>query len=141
MTTKSLTHAGCVVFRDDEEKIQYLIATSSTGEHWILPQGHIDPGETPEVAALRELEEETGVVGEIIRPLSIQEFDKGNEKVVVQYYLVRMIRDENANGKSRNSLGRQRVCVGIAFIRRSQKHPKRCIYKFKIKHPAVAYQV
>jgi len=90
MTTKSLTHAGCVVFRDDEEKIQYLIATSSTGEHWILPQGHIDPGETPEVAALRELEEETGVVGEIIRPLSIQEFDKGNERVVVQYYLVRM---------------------------------------------------
>ena len=91
MTTKSLTHAGCVVFRDDEEKIQYLVATSSTGEHWILPQGHIDPGETPEVAAIRELEEETGVVGEIIRPLLIQEFDKGNEKVVVQYYLVRMI--------------------------------------------------
>ena len=90
MTTKSLTHAGCVVFRDDEEKIQYLVATSSTGEHWILPQGHIDPGETPEVAAIRELEEETGVVGEIIRPLSVQEFNKGNEKVIVQYYLVRM---------------------------------------------------
>jgi len=91
MTTKSLTHAGCVVFRDDEEKFQYLVATSSTGEHWILPQGHIDPGETPEVAAIRELEEETGVMGEIIRPLSIQEFYKGNEKVIVQYYLVRMI--------------------------------------------------
>jgi len=90
MTTNSLTHAGCVVFRDDKEKIQYLIASSSTGEHWILPQGHIDPGETPEVAAIRELEEETGVLGEIIRPLSIQEFDKGNERVVVQYYLVRM---------------------------------------------------
>ena len=91
MTTKPLTHAGCVVFRDDKEKIQYLVAASSTGEHWILPQGHIDPGETPEVAAIRELEEETGVVGEIIRPLLIQEFDKWNEKVIVQYYLVRMI--------------------------------------------------
>jgi 8-oxo-dGTP pyrophosphatase MutT (NUDIX family) len=91
MATKSLTHAGCVVFRDDKEKIQYLIASSSNGEHWILPQGHIDPGETPEATALRELEEETGVVGEIIRPLLVQEFDKGNEKVVVQYYLVRMI--------------------------------------------------
>jgi len=90
-TNNSLTHAGCVAFRDDKKKIQYLVASSSNGEHWILPQGHIDPGETPEVAALRELEEETGVVGEIIRRLSIQEFDKGNERVIVQYYLVRMI--------------------------------------------------
>ena len=28
---------------------------------WQMPQGGIDPGETPETAALRELEEETGV--------------------------------------------------------------------------------
>ena len=28
---------------------------------WQMPQGGIDPGETPEEAALRELEEETGV--------------------------------------------------------------------------------
>ena len=90
MATSSLTHAGCVVFRDDQDEIQYLVISSSTGEHWVLPKGHIDPGETPEVAALRELEEETGVFGEIIQPLSIQKFDKGNEKVIIQYYLVRM---------------------------------------------------
>lgn len=29
-------------------------------EAWQMPQGGIDPGESPEVAALRELEEETG---------------------------------------------------------------------------------
>lgn len=28
---------------------------------WQMPQGGIDPGETPEVAAMRELEEETGL--------------------------------------------------------------------------------
>jgi putative (di)nucleoside polyphosphate hydrolase len=28
---------------------------------WQMPQGGIDPGETPEAAALRELQEETGV--------------------------------------------------------------------------------
>ena len=28
---------------------------------WQMPQGGIDPGETPDVAAFRELEEETGV--------------------------------------------------------------------------------
>lgn len=30
------------------------------GDHWQMPQGGIDPGETPRDAALRELAEETG---------------------------------------------------------------------------------
>ncbi len=34
-------------------------------EAWQMPQGGIDPGEDPYVAALRELEEETGVKGHL----------------------------------------------------------------------------
>ena len=34
---------------------------------WQMPQGGIDPGETPESAALRELEEETGVPPSLAR--------------------------------------------------------------------------
>lgn len=37
-----------------------------------LPGGGIENGETPEEAALREMEEETNVKGEIIRPLAIE---------------------------------------------------------------------
>lgn len=33
---------------------------------WQMPQGGIDPGETPQVAALRELEEETGVSPDLV---------------------------------------------------------------------------
>ena len=56
----------------------------------MLPKGHIDPGEAPETTALRELKEETGVLGEIIRPLSVQSFDMNDKEVVIQYFLVRM---------------------------------------------------
>ena len=33
----------------------------SSTEAWQMPQGGIDPGEDPQAAALRELEEETGI--------------------------------------------------------------------------------
>lgn len=33
---------------------------------WQMPQGGIDPGETPRDAALRELEEETGVTADLV---------------------------------------------------------------------------
>ena len=36
---------------------------------WQMPQGGIDPGETPAEAALRELEEETGVGARLVAPL------------------------------------------------------------------------
>ena len=39
---------------------------SRAGEAWQMPQGGIDEGEEPEVAALRELEEETGIAADLV---------------------------------------------------------------------------
>ena len=96
MTDQNLTHAGCVVYRNDDDRVRFLVISSSTGEHWVLPKGHIDPGEAPETTALRELAEETGVLGEIIRPLSVQSFDINGREIVIQYFLVRMIGSQEA---------------------------------------------
>ncbi len=39
------------------------------GREWVLPKGHVEPGERPEEAARREVLEETGIEAEIGRRL------------------------------------------------------------------------
>lgn len=84
-----LTHAGSVVIRSVGGRLEYLLVASSDGENWVLPKGHIEPGELPEETAVRELMEEAGVVGDILGRLSVQRFSKPDEEVTVQYFLVR----------------------------------------------------
>ena len=56
---------------------------------WSLPKGKLDPGETWEQAALREVDEETGLrgrLGEELPPVSYTD-DKGRSKLV-RYWLM-----------------------------------------------------
>ena len=41
---------------------------------WSLPKGHIEEGESPEQAAIREVGEETGIKSEIVRSLGVIDF-------------------------------------------------------------------
>ena len=46
-----------------------LLVQEATGTYqgkWGLPKGHVDPGESPEAAALRELHEEAGYSGSVM---------------------------------------------------------------------------
>lgn len=59
---------------------------------WSLPKGHVEAGETPEQAALREVQEETGLVGRIVAPLGVIDFwfvveDKRIHKTVHHYVI------------------------------------------------------
>lgn len=59
---------------------------------WSLPKGHVEEGETPEQAALREVFEETGLVGRIVAPLGVIDFwfvveDKRIHKTVHHYVI------------------------------------------------------
>lgn len=50
--------SGFLLFRK-QKQLQFLLMKHSS--RWDLPKGHLDPGETKQQAALRELKEETGL--------------------------------------------------------------------------------
>ena len=102
----TLTHAGAVVFRKRGDQILYLVVSSLDGANWVLPKGHIDKGESAELATLRELVEEAGVVGEIVDRLSRQNFTRGIKECVIQYFLIREVGSTAASEKPHPSLGR-----------------------------------
>ena len=88
---EQLTHAGGVVFRSQDKQTLYLIVSSSDGQNWVLPKGHIEPGESADAAALREVVEEAGVAGEIVQPLSTRPLIKSAQNCWVKYFLIREI--------------------------------------------------
>jgi 8-oxo-dGTP diphosphatase len=65
MTRREIS-AGCVVYRKNGGDAEVALIQPRDREAWSLPKGLIEKGETPENAALREVREETGLLGDII---------------------------------------------------------------------------
>lgn len=85
-----LTHAGGVVTRvRDGDTLVLLVRARPAPHDWVLPKGHIEPGEVPETAARREVREEAGVDGEIVRYVGRIDFTKDHEDVRAGYFLMR----------------------------------------------------
>lgn len=62
------TSAGGIVFRLERGKPRYLLIRDSY-RNWGFPKGHLEDGEAPETAAMREVGEETGLRSLVIRGL------------------------------------------------------------------------
>ena len=66
-----LLTVDCVVFDRAGRLLLIRRANPPFKGRYALPGGFVDIGETVEAAALRELEEETGIEGKIIRPIGV----------------------------------------------------------------------
>jgi 8-oxo-dGTP pyrophosphatase MutT (NUDIX family) len=84
------SHAGGVVARTEGGKREYLLveARRRRGE-WVLPKGHIEPGETPEAAAVREVQEEAGVRAEPVSRAGESEYAADGQTVRIIFFLMR----------------------------------------------------
>lgn len=59
MTNTRIISCGIVLLDSDG---RVLLAHATDTSHWDIPKGHGEAGEAPEVTALREMVEETGIV-------------------------------------------------------------------------------
>lgn len=69
-----------------------LVRASRPPHEWVLPKGRIEPGETPEEAACREVREEAGVDAEAGEYLGrLDDYSIGARQVRAGFYLMRFL--------------------------------------------------
>jgi 8-oxo-dGTP pyrophosphatase MutT (NUDIX family) len=82
--------AGGVVLRDG----RVAVVHRPRYDDWTLPKGKLDRGETFEQAALREVEEETGLRCRLVRELpEVRYAARGGRPKLVRYWLMEVEED------------------------------------------------
>jgi 8-oxo-(d)GTP phosphatase len=105
--------AGAVVLRKGPD---VLLVHRPKYDDWSLPKGKVDPGEHVTAAAVREVEEETGLRVRLGPPLKRQHYDVRNGSLrtkVVQYWVGRMVGDDDVSTYTPNPEIDQVVWVPI----------------------------
>jgi mutator protein MutT len=97
--------SGGVAFRQNGAELEAAIVSVNPSLRWQLPKGIIDAGETPEIAALREVREEAGIETELLELIEKVEYwyvgFHNGERVrfhkFVYFYLLKYLRGDTAN--------------------------------------------
>jgi 8-oxo-dGTP diphosphatase len=82
--------AGGLVVRRPHGTLEIAVVHRPVHEDWSFPKGKLEEGETFEVAALREVEEETGLACRLLRFIGHTEYvdRKGRAKAVAYWVMV-----------------------------------------------------
>lgn len=83
-----IIQAGGIVFLDGD----VVLRRTAKGE-FVFPKGHVDPGESLEDAALREVEEETGLVCHTLFEAGEVEFELQGDQYHVMLYAMEVVKE------------------------------------------------
>jgi 8-oxo-dGTP diphosphatase len=105
LTTLDQVSAGGVAFRWRDSEPEIAIVSMKPKLRWQLPKGIVDPGESPEITAVREVKEEAGVETERLGLIETIEYwyrSARNGKPVryhkfVHFYLMKYLRGDVAD--------------------------------------------
>ena len=59
------TQSAVIPYRIRDGHLEILLVRSGGDKHWVVPKGIVDPGHSPQEAALKEAWEEAGIEGEV----------------------------------------------------------------------------
>lgn len=83
--------AAVIPYRIRKTRIEVALITRSSGRGWIVPKGSLDDGEKPWEAAIREAEEEAGLLGIVRRrPIGHYRHINGNGLCRVDVFPMRV---------------------------------------------------
>jgi 8-oxo-dGTP diphosphatase len=74
MPIQNQVSSGGVAFRRLNGRVEIALISVGAEPRWQLPKGMIDPGETQEVTAVREVREEAGIQTEVVEPIDAIDF-------------------------------------------------------------------
>ncbi|MDI6912093.1 NUDIX hydrolase [Nocardioides sp.] len=101
MPGKDVLAAGAVVFRPGK---RVLLVHRPRYDDWSFPKGKLDPGEHTVAAAVREVEEETGLHVRLGPPLDGQRYPvAGGRMKSVAYWTGRAVGDDDVSGYRPNA--------------------------------------
>ena len=88
--------AGAVIIsRDDPKKILLLYRAGPNYNDWTISKGHMEPGESREETARREVKEETGLDIDLIAPLPDRQYTTGNDHPAIVHFFLARSRDDS----------------------------------------------
>lgn len=97
---KRIYSAGGIVVKEEDSGTRVMVTQHSKHLGWDFPKGHIEAGETSEQAAIREVEEETGVIAKVIEKIDESKYfysdEEGKVFKTVVFYLMKYVGEGKA---------------------------------------------